>query len=315
VKIQLITPDLGKLPNGNNITALRYRRLLRRLGHRVEMACRYDGSRCDLMIALHARRSYPSIKLFRKLQPQSPLILVLTGTDLYRDIKENPDAQDALLMATRLVVLQKMGLAELPPAMRDKAEVIYQSAEEVRRLNPPSTYFKVCVVANLRPEKDPLRAAVAARLLPDSSRLKVLHAGGALDRRLARLAIKEESHNKRYQWLGELPHWKVRRLIATSHLVAVTSLIEGGSNVLCEALASSVPVIASKISGLMGTLGEDYPGYFPAGDTPACASLLERAESDKAFYSRLERRLRKLARLTSPERELKSWKQLLQPFL
>jgi putative glycosyltransferase (TIGR04348 family) len=315
VRIELITPDWGDLPSGNSITAIRYARILKRLGHRVKMACCYDGSPCDLMIALHARRSHRSIRLFRKLYPESPLILVLTGTDLYRDIRGNTNAQESLLMATRLVVLQKMGLTELPPAVRDKAEVIYQSAERVRRLKPPSTYFKVCVIGNLRPEKDPLRAAIAAGLLPASSRLKVLHAGYPLDRRLEKLAVKEESRNNRYRWLGELPHWKVRQLIASSHLVAVTSLIEGSSNVLCEALASSVPVIASEISGLVGTLGEDYPGYFPAGDTLACASLLWRAESDGSFYKQLEKRCLKLARLVSPERELKSWKRLLEPFL
>ena len=50
--------------------------------------------------------------------------------------------------------------------------------------------------------------------------------------------------------------------------------MEGSCNAMCEALALGVPVIASRISGLIGTLGEDYPGYFAVEDTQALAEQL-----------------------------------------
>ena len=54
------------------------------------------------MVALHARRSYDSIRRFHDKSARKPLIVVLTGTDLYRDIHSDPDAQDSLALAVRL---------------------------------------------------------------------------------------------------------------------------------------------------------------------------------------------------------------------
>src|SRR5262249_34692193 len=162
---------------------------------------------------------------------------------------------------SRLVVLQLKGLDEIPTRYRTKSEVIYQSADCVAgETRPPSSYFKVCVVGHLRPEKDPMRAAMAVRRLSATSRIMVVQIGAALDKRMERRAVRESQMNPRYHWLGGQPRWKAARHIASSHLVAITSRIEGSSNVLSESLACSVPVVASRIPGLIGTLGPDYPG-------------------------------------------------------
>lgn len=312
MKIRLITPYLASARNGNSETALRWKRILQQLGHRVTLEQHYDGGPCDLMIALHARRSFESIRLFRELHPDLPLIVTLTGTDLYRDIRTDANAQKSLELANRLIVLQSMGPAELPKRFRPKSRVIYQSAP---RLNghPPGTRtgFKVCVVGHLRPEKDPLRTAIAARQLPPSSRVRVLHIGRPLTKEMAKQVRAEAARNPRFRWLGELPHWKTRRTLASSHLLSLTSRMEGSSNVLSEAIASSVPVIASKISGLVGTLGKNYPGYFTAGDTGQLARLLRKAESNPKFYRRLKLRCSRLLPLVDPKRERSAWQQLL----
>jgi putative glycosyltransferase (TIGR04348 family) len=303
-----------RLNNGNKITALRWSRILRRLGHRVDINQVYDGSRRDLLIALHARRSHASIENFHQLYPDLPLIVVLTGTDLYRDIHNDRNAQRSLEIATHLVALQPMAFAELPARFHAKTRVIYQSAEPYR---PPASrrdngIFKVCLIGHLREEKDPLRAALAVRHLPDESRIRLVHVGVALDPRLAKQARAEAARNPRYRWLGALPHWKTRRVLARSDLALITSKIEGSSNVLSEALASSVPVVASKISGLMGTLGKTFPGYFPVGDTQRLAALLLRSETDAAFYRRLKRACMRLSHLVKPGREVEAWRRLLR---
>ena len=310
--IRIVTPSVPQVRTGNVMTAARYAGILRQLGHRVDLELAYDGGPCDLLIALHARRSYPSIQGFADRHPEKPLVVVLTGTDLYQDIKVDPDAQCSLELATRLVVLQRMGLAELPPAMQVKTRVIYQSSPWFRgRAQPPVSYFRVCVVGHLRPEKDPFRTAAAVRGLPASSRIKVLHIGGALTPDFEHEARKEAVENGRYRWAGALPHWRTRQLLAGSHLTSITSVMEGSSNVLCEALTSPVPVVASHISGLMGTLGEDYPGYFPVGDTDALTELLARAESDGDFYQNLQAGCARVAALVTLEREQASWQELL----
>ena len=63
------------------------------------------------MLALHARRSHPSIKA---LPAEKPLVVALTGTDVYRDIHESAEARESLELAHRLIVLQPKAAEELP---------------------------------------------------------------------------------------------------------------------------------------------------------------------------------------------------------
>ena len=153
---------------------------------------------------------------------------------------------------------------------------------------------------------------MAARHLPASSRVRVFHIGRALTDELKARTLEEVSRNPRYRWLGDLPHWKTRRLLASSHLLALTSRMEGSSNALSEAIASSVPVVASKIPGLVGTLGENYPGYFPVGDTRRLAHLLQEVESKPKFYHALKAHCARLLPLVDPARERTAWKELLR---
>jgi putative glycosyltransferase (TIGR04348 family) len=313
MKIQLVTPAPLNLDNGNKITALRWAAMLKQLGHRVNVAQHYDAESCDLLIALHARRSAESIQRFHKLHPDLPLIVVLTGTDLYRDIQTDRKSKQSLELATRLVVLQRMALAELPKHLHPKTLVIYQSAEPCRaRPSSRGKTFNVCVIGHLREEKDPLRTALAVRRLPCDSRILVTHIGTALNDHLGERARAEAKSNPRYRWLGMLSHRKTREVLAASHLTCITSKIEGSSNVLSEALACGVPVIASKISGLMGTLGESFPGYFSVGNTEQLAKLLSRTETDSDFYRSLKNQCARVAKLVQPKRELAEWKRLLQ---
>ena len=168
------------------------------------------------------------------------------------------------------------------------------------------------MIGHLRPVKDPFRTAVAARSLPVHSRIQVVHIGAALSEDMEKAARAEESLNPRYRWIGELPRWKTLRRLARCHLLALTSQMEGGANVVGEALACSVPVISSRISGSIGLLGCDYPAYFPAGDTRALANLLARVESDTAFYNTIKAWCERLQPLVDPARERRSWENLLR---
>jgi len=313
VKIQLVTPAPLRFNNGNKITALRWAGILRKLGHRVSITQHYDGKPCDLLIALHARRSYESIERFYDNHPELPLVVVLTGTDLYKDIRTDASARRSLELATRLVALQKLALAELPKRLHSKTRVIYQSAPPVRNRAAPwsDAKFKVCVIGHLRAEKDPLRTALAARRLPAASRIHVTHIGRALDNALERRARAEMKRNVRYRWIGELSHGETRRVLAESHLLVITSRMEGSSNVLSEALASGVPVLASKIPGLMGTLGKSYPGFFPVGDTRKLTALLKNAETNRQFYALLKKTCARLSYLVQPIHEINAWRGLL----
>lgn len=316
MNILIVTPAPPRSRSGNRVTALRWSRLLRQLGHTVRIAQVYQRQRCDLLIALHARRSFPSIRDFRTIHPAKPLVLALTGTDLYGDIHSNADARTSLEMADRLIVLQPCGVEELPPRHRASARVIFQSVTPPPALEKTSasrrqTQFDACVLGHLRPVKDPFRAAAAARLLPASSRIRILHAGGALGAAMESQARAEQTHNPRYCWLGELPRWRALRLLAKSHLLILSSQMEGGANVVGEALACGTPVLSSRISGSVGLLGPEYAGYFPYADTQALAELLRRAERDADFYAQLKRDCSDRSSLVDPQRERDSLIDLL----
>ena len=326
MKICIVTPAPPDSRHGNRITALRWATILRRLGNHVSILQTYNGKPYDLLVALHARKSHSSIINFRQQHPVAPIIVTLTGTDLYRDIRIKHVAQESLGIATRIVVLQPNAARELQPGWRKKTRVIYQSVEGTQGLkgargrSAKSTSnldsgshgsFDVCVIGHLRAVKDPFRTAMAARLLPDSSRIRVLQIGGAMTDAMAKRAHKEMSTNQRYQWLGEQSRSRVRRILSISSLCVLSSRMEGGANVLSEAIAASIPILASRIDGNIGILGADYPGYFDVGDTAQLARLLTRAETSPRYLAELKAWSKRLAVLTDPAREEQGWSDLI----
>jgi putative glycosyltransferase (TIGR04348 family) len=312
MRVLIVTPAPPGSRQGNRITARRWAGMVEALGHRVALAGEYRGQRCDVLVALHARKSFPAVARFRAQHPQAPLVLALTGTDLYGDIHTSLEAQQALEMADRLVVLHRLGAAGLPEHLRPKVRVIFQSVPAPRfHPRPRSGVFEVCVMGHLRPVKDPFRTAAAARLLPAESSLRVLHLGGALSEEMERQARAEAATNPRYHWLGELARPRALRLLGRSRLLVLTSLLEGGANVIGEAVVLGVPALSSRIAGSVGLLGESYPGYFPVGDTRALADLLWRAETDASFYADLRARCEQGRELFHPSMERRSWRELL----
>lgn len=218
MKIGIITPAPPRTRHGNRVTALRWSAILKRLGHRVTIAQHYADESDDLLIALHAKRSHSSIRRFHRAHPDRPLIVALTGTDLYRDLKTSRQAWQSLELATRIIVLQPEALKELPHHLRRKTRVIYQSVRPFKSFRTPHSAFRICVIGHLRAVKDPFRAAMAARLLPAASRLQIIHIGRAMTEAMAQRAQREMKINPRYQWLGELSPSQTRRLLAESDL-------------------------------------------------------------------------------------------------
>jgi putative glycosyltransferase (TIGR04348 family) len=314
MRIALITPYGAAHRNGNWHTAARWTRFLREAGHTVRVQVEWDDRPADLMLALHARRSFPSVRAFAERFPSRPLLLALTGTDLYRDIHEDRDAQQALELAHRIIVLQDRGVDELAAHLAAKTRVIYQSAPDIARLPSPPDTFEVLVIGHLRTEKDPFRVALATAYLPEQSRIRVTHLGGALSEEMAETAELAQTKLPRWHWAGDVPHKTVLKRLARAHLMVISSVMEGGANVICEALAADVPVLASRMPGNVGMLGEDYPGYFPVGDEKQLAALLSMAESDPDFYADLKRHARLRRSLLRPEQEASRLRQAVAEF-
>jgi putative glycosyltransferase (TIGR04348 family) len=315
MKIFMACPAPPKSRKGNRVTAVRWADILKSLGHHVTIDSSYTGYRYDLMIALHALKSREAMGVYRVGYPNGPLILCLTGTDLYRDIHRTSSARIGLEWADRLVLLQEYGKRELEPRLRRKCRVILQSAEPVgdgkkkpHRVGEP---LEVVVLGHLRHEKDPFRAALALRALPKDLPIHLTHFGAALAPGLADRARKLMKAEPRYRWLGEVPRERARQALAESDLMVLSSRMEGGANVISEALVDDVPVLASRIPGSIGLLGAKYPGYFPVGDTEVLAKLLRKAATDAVYHDRLRQACLERKPLFEPEREREAWRALL----
>ena len=313
-RVCIVSPALAAANNGNWHTALRWSRFLAGVAQtRIVLA--WDGAADDALIALHARRSADSIARYRAAQPQAPLGLVLTGTDLYRDLPTDPNARHSVECASHLVVLQDEALKRLSPAARAKARCIVQSASRRVRDDQARGHVGFAAVGHLRDEKDPLTLMAAVRLLPPDTPIRVHHLGAALDAALGAQARATMEQCRPYRWLGGLAPDATRRWIARSRALVHMSRMEGGANVVIEAVRSDVPVLASRIDGNVGLLGTDYEGYFPVGDAPALAALMQRFASDARFAQRLAAQCRARAPRFAPDQEAHAVRVLLADML
>jgi putative glycosyltransferase (TIGR04348 family) len=312
VNIRLITPAPPRSRAGNRATAARWAAILRALGHRVQVSVDYGGEPADLMVALHAWRSFDAIARFSQNHPDRPLVVALTGTDAYRFIHSHAETTlRSIELAHRLVGLHDLIAETVPPEHRGKVRVVYQSARPIATRRPASKAFLVCVAGHLREEKDPLRPALAVRDLPAESRLRVDHYGAAHTPDWAAAAEQEMAMNRRYRWHGEVPQHRLRQVYGRAHLLVLPSRMEGGANVISEAVVAGLPIIASHIPGSVGLLGPGYPGYYPVEDTAALRALLLRAEADPAFYQSLEAACASRRHLFTPEGERAAWAAIL----
>ncbi len=313
MRIVLITPEGPTSRTGNRVAASRWARILRHLGHKVRIASDYDGRPAHVMVAVHAWRSAVAIERFKAAFPDRPVILQLSGTDIYEYLDTDPSQTlRSMALADRLVALNDLAGRVVPKRLRPRLCIIHQSAARLPHPRRPSTRaVVVSVIGHLRDVKDPLRAAEAARLLPATSRVRIEQVGRAYTPAWTARAEAEMKANPRYLWRGDVPAAAVRRLLARSHAMVISSLSEGGANVISEAAVARVPVLASRIDGNVGLLGADYPGYFAVGDTRALAQLLQKLEGDSRFVARLRQAVATRAPLFRPAREIAAWRRLL----
>lgn len=279
------------------------------MGHEVAVSEGGDGFEGDLLVVLHGVKCRPALVAYREAKPNGKVVLCLTGTDLYGE--HGADLLASMADADRLVVLQKLALERVPEEFREKTRVIVQGARRMFSWSGGKR-CQVCVVGHLREVKDPLRAAKAARLLPADSKIEVVQVGAILDWEFGELVEREMKDNPRYRWVGELSGEESRKVIAQSRVLVISSVMEGGARVVGEAVVEGTPVLSSRIDGVVGLLGEGYPGYFDVGDTEGLAKLLERVEKDEGFVEELRAGALAAAGQFEMAREREAWKELLE---
>ncbi|HVS18339.1 MAG TPA: selenoneine biosynthesis selenosugar synthase SenB [Planctomycetota bacterium] len=308
--VQIVTPAARRSRKGNRVTALRWARLLRAAGHRVRVRSELDGAPCDVLVVLHAVHGRAAVRAWVEHGRPGKLVIGLSGTDVYGDAGDlDPEL---FAPADRLVALQPLAIRQLPHELRGRARAILQSAAPLADPPPPrEDVFEVVCAAHLRGVKEPFLAARAAARLPAGSRVEVVHAGAALDPLMAAQAEAEARSNPRWTWLGPVPRAEVLELVARARVFVQTSRHEGGANALSEALAQSTPVLATRVPGNVGVLGDAHQGLYRSGDERELARLLERCEQDAGFLDDLRAASRALVAKLAPERECAAWAALI----
>ena len=300
--IVIISPALAAANNGNWQTAKRWQAMLS--GHyRVEIMQSWNSEPFDAMLALHARRSADTIARWAEAHPDKPVVLALTGTDLYRDIVMDPQAQQSLQLAQRLIVLQELGPHSLPPQFRSKCSVVFQSTPRRPPVQKATQELRAVMVGHLRAEKSPQTYFAAARALAHRPDIVLEHIGGVLDLVLGEEARQLAAEVPNYRYLGELSHEQTLEHIAHAHVLVHPSQLEGGAHVLMEAVMCGTPVLASRIDGNVGMLGEGYDGYFPLGDSQALANMLLRCKNEPQFLDHLNKQCALRSPLFEPQAE------------
>nr|WP_295772617.1 selenoneine biosynthesis selenosugar synthase SenB [Rhodoferax sp.] len=325
-RVLIISPAATGSNNGNWQTAWRWSRMLHP-HYDTTIAQDWAGEPFDVMLALHARRSAEAIAYWaraRGVDADCPgLAVVLTGTDLYRDIQTDASAQASLAYAQRLVVLQDCAPQALPRPLRAKARVIFQSVTARKPVAKTLRHVRAVVVGHLRDEKSPRTVFAAARLLKHAPGVFIDHIGEALDHALGQEAQACAAECPQYRWLGGLPHAATRRRIQSAHVLVHPSRMEGGAHVVMEAVCSGTPVLASRIDGNIGMLGADYSGYFALGDAHGLADALLRFRAQEpgavsmacAFYQHLQSQCNQRAPWFTPANEQSALHQLVRELL
>ncbi|BEH14630.1 MULTISPECIES: selenoneine biosynthesis selenosugar synthase SenB [Marinobacter] len=313
MNISILTPAGPDSKAGNRATAVRWQQLLEQAGHQVTVITGYDGEPTDLLIALHAWRSADAIQRFHTEWPEKPLIVALTGTDIYHHQYQYPEPTHASMAAASILIgLHDLVAQDIPETFRHKLLTLRQSAAKpaVRGGSRPEPgQFNICVIGHLRDEKDSLRAAWASRLLPEESAIIVSCAGKPHNDEWRERALSESKDNPRFHWLEQLDKAQLENLMAVSSLMVISSVMEGGANVVSEACRAGLPILASDIPGNRGLLGEHYPGYYPVKDEAALARLMRKAETEPEFLAQLTDCVKELAETFTPERERQSLEQ------
>lgn len=316
MKIQIITPALVSARAGNRATAQRWSLIFQSLGHQVKIATQYDGSRSDLLVVLHAWRNAEAVRTFTDKYPGQACILALTGTDIYKFIHSDPEITlMSMQRASHLVGLNDQVEHAIPLEHREKLTIIFQSCQYYAGRPRQRINFSVCVVGHLRHEKDPMRPALAVRALPKYSRIYINHYGKALNQDWAKIARLETSRNHRYHWYGEIPPSLIIQCYRSAKILALPSRMEGGANVICESINAGLPILASRASGNIGLLGEQYPGLHGIEDADELRALLLRAESDQGFYNKLLRACQLRQAAFTRQTEASQWQKLFARLL
>lgn len=155
----------------------------------------------------------------------------------------------------------------------------FRPREEMdRRLWPGGK--QIVVVERLDPDKNPLiLLEVAERLKVNDWSIVVAGSGSVMDKLASE--IRARSLDTALVLLGRLDREALWELYAQSTLLLHVSLTEGQPQVLYEAAAAGLPIVATAVGGVASALGYGTRGMLvPPGDVDAIVDAIRRLDGD-----------------------------------
>lgn len=311
--ILILCPIINALETGLYTTARRWETIFRQLGHNVRIASPSDAvTETDILVALNPVRC--SSYLEDLPLSETPLIVVLTGTDIYNELKKKPNFYRHLESARVLIGLHPGITEEVPERYRSKLRVIVQSAPN-QKSRPQNNilYGQAIFIANLRYFKRPMTVFAAACALNENVNINITHIGDIVDDEY-HFWSQPEFHKTvpRYNWLGAKTREDTASALASSDVMLIASSTEGGSNVQSEAISAGVPIISSRNRCVESLLGSDYPGLFDTDNHHQLACLIEKFFVDHSFRELLKSNVSRASYQFSYDLEVEKWKNVIQ---
>jgi len=277
LKVLILTPTCLPDLTGNAMTAERLRFGLCKEGIEVEvitpcshsLPSKIESFKPDLIHALHARKSGVTA-MTSSSRHIIPYLVTITGTDLYMDLPDSNrnDASLVLQAAGAVIVYSDLTLKRLlseVPAISTKARVIKKAIhfnEKGDKKISPSNNGAFLLPSGIRPVKATSFAiAPLERLRQEFPRISLTVAGPRLDNAEWELFCRK-SEGK--DWIRHLTvsHDEMPGLYGEAAIVLNTSISEGLSNAVLEAMYFARPILASDCEGNMAAFTEGKEGLF-----------------------------------------------------
>jgi glycosyltransferase involved in cell wall biosynthesis len=264
----------------------------------------------DVVDGYHALHAGPTAMRLAS-RTGTPLVINLGGTDLHACLKGDAAVERVLLAAARVTgAFQAFGEQLRAHFGRPLPYVTVPRGVEVPRDLPPREphgEMRALLPAGLRPVKDVLFAIeLADRLRAAGLPLALRILGPVMDPHYARRVRARAAESPAVVVEEALPA-AMREAYLAADVVWNTSLHEGGSNALLEAVACGCAVFARDIPGNRELLEEEGAQgmLFDPADTDAAAAFHRRllAETATERQNRVKKGLDWLRRLHDPTTE------------
>ncbi len=195
---------------------------------------------------------------------------------------------DAVTAVSRKMAEEAIAIGAMPKKVRF---IPYGTDEGFLDITPPpfKKPFNLLYIGNLIPLKRVDVAIKALFELPEYFRLFIVGDGPEMEN-LRALAFRLKVHERVF-FEGRKPHAQIPSYLSRSHALLLLSESEGRANVVLEALAAGVPVIASDIPGNRELIIDGENGIIvPVNDHKSVANAINYLFKDEKRWQAMSKK-------------------------